>query len=103
MLENPFSQVHHHTTKRSSSATNAGLSANLLNYLESFLKHAVQRAARKPGAKSEFVGSLHLACNLSLAKHHGVQTSSNAQQVASGVEIFVDIGVWTEIARLDAK
>src|SRR5579859_3632078 len=101
--EDPFGQLHHHTADRCRSPSNPGTRANLLYHLESSLKNPVQHPTRELCAAGEFIGLLDLARDFGLAQHHRIQASSNSEQMARGLKVFIDISVRAQIERLWAE
>src|SRR5262249_42816651 len=98
-----LSQFYSRAANRCRAASNGGAGADFFRDLKGFLKEAIQRAAGELRAMGDLISLFDLARDFGLAKHHRVQTRSNLEQVAGSVEVFVQIRVRLEIARLRAK
>ena len=78
---------------------NLGLGAHFLGHRERALEHLVQRGTQGAGGVGLAHGLLHLAEDLRLAQHHGVQPAGHAEGVPGCLAALTQVGMVLQLAR----
>ncbi len=79
-----------------------GGGAHLFGHGKAALEQLVQGGAQGAGGVGLAHGLLHLAQDLGLAQHHGVQPAGDAEGVARGLAAFEHVGVAQQFVGRDA-
>jgi hypothetical protein len=101
VLEQLGRQPHRRGRHADGMRADLGGGADFLGHRERALEQLVQRAAQRAGLVGLAHGFLHLAEDLGLAQHHGIEARRHAEGVARGLAVLADVGVGRELAAAD--
>mmetsp|Transcript_53732 Transcript_53732/g.126531 ORF Transcript_53732/g.126531 Transcript_53732/m.126531 type:complete len:410 (-) Transcript_53732:254-1483(-) len=102
VVEQLLGQAHGRGREADGVAADLGAAAHLLGHRKAALEHLVQRGAQRAGAVGLAHGGLHLAEDLRLAEHHGVQPRGDAEGMARSVRPGTQIAVVAQLGRRGA-
>ena len=100
---NGRSHVHRDRRNRNVVGTNSSFGTSLLCGSKCALKQVLQLPRHSPGSACDGEGFFHLAQNLRLAHHHGVEAGSHAEKMAHRLLITVVVNVRRQLRRINAE